>query len=73
MHFPYGRIVRTIYWSEGPIAGDAPLEFLLGFLHDRFFQGISATADKKNRAREEESDREGLQARRILKKMTSDK
>ena len=72
MHFPHGGIVRTIHRPEGPVAGDAALEFFLGLLDDGFFQRISATAEE-NRGRDEESDGEGLQARRILKKVTSDK
>ena len=65
-------IVRTIHRAQSPVAGNAALEFFLGFLNDRLFERISATGDE-NRARDEESDREGLQARRILKKVTSDK
>ena len=72
MHFPDGRIVRTIHRPEGPVAGDAALEFFLSLLDDRFFQRISATANE-NHGRDEESDGEGLQAQRILKKVTSDK
>jgi len=72
MHFPDVGIVGAIHRPNGPVPGDAALEFFLGLLNDGFFQRIGATADK-NRACEEESDREGLQARRILKKVTSDK
>ena len=65
-------IVLAIHRPQGPIAGNAALEFFRDFLNDRFFERISATGDE-NRARAQESDREGLQARRILKKVTSDK
>ena len=72
MHFLDGRIVGTIHRPEGPVAGDAALEFFLRLLDDGFFQRIRA-ADEENRARDGENDGEGLQARRILKKVISDK
>src|SRR5688500_4402435 len=65
-------ILRTIDRSELTFAPNATLEFFRRFLRERFFQRIGATA-RKNRAGDAESDREGLQARRILKKVTSDK
>ncbi|MEY2520886.1 MAG: hypothetical protein QOF24_2645 [Verrucomicrobiota bacterium] len=66
------RIVGAIDRAERTVAGDATREFFLGLVPEGFFDGIGATADE-NRARDTESDREGLQERRILKKVTSDK
>lgn len=57
-------IVRAIDRAERSVAGDAALKFLPRLLRHRFFDGIGATADE-NRARETESDGEGLQAPRI--------
>ena len=65
-------IVRAIHRAKRAVAGNAALEFFPGFLHYGLFERIGATAEN-NRARDEESDREGLQARRIPKKVTSDK
>ena len=73
MHFLDGRIVGAIHRSQCPVAGDAALEFCRHFLHRSFFERIGATAEEKDGAREKERDSEGLQARRILKKVTSDK
>jgi DeoR/GlpR family transcriptional regulator of sugar metabolism len=72
MRLLYVGIVGAIHRAERPVSRDAALEFFRHFLNDRLFQGISATRNE-NRARDQESDREGLQARRILKKVTSDK
>ena len=63
------RIVRPIHRPELTLPGDASLEFFLRLLCDRLFDWIGATADE-NRSSDTESDREGLQARRILKKVT---
>ena len=65
-------IVGAIDRAESSVASNAALKFLPGLLRHRSFDGIGATADE-NRARETESDGEGLQAPRILKKVTSDK
>ena len=65
-------IVRAIDRSKLTSAGDAALEFFRRLIPDWFFERIGATA-RENRAGDTESDREGLQARTILKKMTSDK
>ena len=65
-------IIGAIDRTERAMAGDAALEFLRHFLDDRFFERIGATGDE-NRGYDEESDREGLQGRRILKKVISDK
>ena len=73
MHILDGRIVGTIHRSQGPVAGDAALEFLRHFLHRGFFERIGAPAEQKGGAHEKESSSEGLQARRILKKVISDK
>jgi len=73
MHVLDGWIVGTIHRPESPVAGDAALEFLRHFIHRGFFERIGATAKEKSGARENESGSEGLQARRILKKVISDK
>ena len=73
MDFFNVRIVRAIDGSESAVAGDAALEFCRHFLHHGFFERIGATAAEKGDAHEKENDSEGLQARRILKKVTSDK
>jgi len=73
MHFPDVWIVGAIYRSESSVAGDTALEFLRHLLHRGLFERIGATAEQKGDAREKESGSEGLQARRILKKVTSDK
>ena len=65
-------IVRAIDRPELTSACDAALEFFRGLFRERFFQWIGATA-RENHAGDTESDREGLQVRRILKKVTSDK
>jgi hypothetical protein len=69
---PYVRIIGAIDWAESSVAGDAALKFLPRLLRHRPFDGIGATAEE-NRARETESDGEGLQAPRIIGKVTSDK
>ena len=66
------RIVRSINGTESTVARDAALEFFLCLLRDGAFERIGATAEE-NRAGDAESDREGLQALRILKKVMSDK
>jgi hypothetical protein len=60
-------IVSAIHRAQRSVSGDTALEFLRHFLDDRFFERIGATSDE-DRGYDEESDREGLQARRILKK-----
>jgi hypothetical protein len=65
-------IVGAIDRAESSVASDAAREFFLRLVPERLFEGIGATADE-NGARETESDGEGLQERRILKKVTSDK
>jgi hypothetical protein len=64
---PDVRIVRTIDRTELTAAGDASLEFFRRLLAEGFFERVGATAREKG-AGDTESDREGLQARRILKK-----
>ena len=73
MHVPDAGIVRAIHRAESPVAGEAALEFFRHFLHRAFFERIGAAAEEKDGAYNEESGSEGLQARRILKKVTSDK
>ena len=73
MHFPDAGIVRAIPRAEGAVASEAALEFFRHFLHRALFEGIGAAAEVKGGAQGEESGSEGLQARRILKKLTSDK
>jgi len=73
MHFPDARIVGAIHRSESSVAGDTALEFLWHFLHRALFERIGATAEQKGGAREKESGSKGLQARRILGKVISDK
>ena len=72
MRLLYIGIVSAIHRAESPVSGDAALELFWHFLNDRLFQGVG-TAGNKNRARDQESDREGLQARTILKEVISDK
>jgi hypothetical protein len=72
MRFLDSRIVGTIHGAERSVAGNAALELFLGFLDHRLFERISAPGDE-NRSRNAESNREGLQARRILKEVISDK
>ncbi len=68
------RIQGTIRRLETAVAGNAALEFFARFLHHRLFERISAAREKEQGRRgSEESDREGLQAQRILKKVISDK
>ena len=64
------RIVRTVDRTERALAGDAALEFFRHLLDGGFFERIRATAKQKGGAHKKESDREGFQARRILKKVT---
>ena len=73
MHFPDAGIVRAIPRAERAVAGEAALEFFRHFLHRAFFERIGAAAKEKDGADDKESGSEGLQARRILKKVTSDK
>jgi hypothetical protein len=54
------------------LAGEALLEFLGHLLNGALLEWIRAAPEKK-RCGGEESDSEGLQARRILKKVMSDK
>ena len=65
-------IVLAIHRAQGTVAGNAALKFFRYLLNDRLLERISATSNE-NRARDQESDREGLQARTILKKVISDK
>ena len=73
MHFPHVWIVGTIPRSQRPVSSDAALEFFRHLPHRALFERIGATAEQKGGAREEESGDEGLQARRILGKVISDK
>ena len=73
MHVPDAGIVRAIHRAESAVTSEAALEFFRHFLHGALFERIGATADEKGGAEDEESGSEGLQARRILKKVTSDK
>ena len=66
------RIVRAIHRPELTSAGDAALEFFRRLVPNWLLERIGATADEEG-AGDAESDREGLQARTILKKVTSDK
>ena len=66
------RIVRPINRAEPTVARDAALEFFLCLPRDGAFERVGATAEE-NRTGDAESDREGLQALRILKKVMSDK
>jgi hypothetical protein len=67
------RIVRTIDWTQLALAGESLLEFFGHLLDGALLEWVGAAPEKKRGGREE-SDSEGLQARRILKKatMTSD-
>jgi hypothetical protein len=73
MHFPDVRIVGAISRSQSSIPGEAALEFFRHLSHRAFFERIGATAEEKSGAREDESGDDGPQARRILKKVVSDK
>ena len=66
------RIVRAIDWAKLTSPGDATLEFFCRFIRNGPFERIGTTA-YENGAADAESDREGLQARRILKEVISDK
>jgi hypothetical protein len=66
------RIVRTIDRAQLALTGEALLELFGHFLNGALLEWVGA-APKKKRRGGEESDSEGLQARRILKKVTSDK
>jgi hypothetical protein len=72
MGFFDSGIVRTIDRAQLALAGEALLEFFGHILNGALFEWVSAAPEKKRRGGEE-SDGEGLQARRILKKVTSDK
>jgi len=65
-------IVRPIDRAQGAFAPDAALEFFSHLARKRFFDRVGATSQKEG-AREGKNDGEGLQAQRILKKVTSDK
>ena len=65
-------IVRTIDRAELTTPGDAALEFFRRLFRERFLERIGATAEE-NDGGDAESDRVGLQARRILKEVISDK
>ena len=72
MHFLDVRIVGSVHRTKGAVTGDAALEFCRHFLHRGLFERIGATRENDHGAHGE-SDREGFQAQRILKKVTSDK
>jgi len=65
-------IVRTIDRAQRALAGEAALEFFRHLLDGGLLEWVGA-APEKERGRGEESDSEGLQARRILKEVISDK
>ena len=65
-------IVLAIHGPQRPVAGNAALEFFRHLLNHRLLERIGATGEEE-RARDAESDRKGLQARRILKEVISDK
>ena len=65
-------IIGTIDGAELTLARDPALEFFLRLFSDRFFDWIGTTGDE-NHGRDAESDGVGLQARTILKEVTSDK
>ena len=65
-------IVGAIDRAEGSFASDAAFKFFPRLLPKRSFKRIGATA-KKEGGDDKESDGECLQARIILKKVTSDK
>jgi hypothetical protein len=65
-------IVRPIDRAQGAFAPDAALEFFSHLARKRFFDRVGATSQKKG-AGEGKSDGKGLQARRILNKVMSDK
>jgi hypothetical protein len=65
-------IVRTIYRAQSALAGETLLQFIRHLLNRALLEWVGAAPEKK-RGCGEESDSEGLQARRILKKVTSDK
>ena len=65
-------IVRSVDRTEGAFAPDSTLKFFSRFLMERFFDRIGASTQKEG-ANGGKSDGEGLQARRILKKVTCDK
>ena len=67
-----GRVQGSIRRLELAIAGNAALEFFGHFLHGPFLERISATGQEEG-ACGKKKESEGLKARRILKKMTSDK
>ena len=69
MHFLDGWIVGAIHRSESAVASDAALEFFRYLLQRAFFERVGATGEK-NGSSQEESDREGFQARTLLKKVT---
>jgi len=71
--FSDGRIVGTIHRSERAVAGNAALVFFLRLLHHGFFERIGTTAENKDGAGQKGNDNAGLQARRILGKVISDK
>jgi hypothetical protein len=65
-------IVRPIDRAQGAFAPDAALEFFSHLAWKRFFDRVGATSQKEG-AGEGKSDGKGLQARRILNKVMSDK
>jgi hypothetical protein len=65
-------IVRPVDRPKGAFAPDAALEFFAHLTGKRFFDRVGATTQKEG-ADDTKSDGEGLQARRKLKKVMSDK
>jgi hypothetical protein len=65
-------IVRAIDRAQIALAGEAFLKFFRHLLDGALLEWIGAAPEKEG-GRGEESDSEGLQARRILKKVMSDK
>jgi len=68
----YGRIQGSIRRLELAVAGNAALKFFGHFLHGAPLERVRATGQEEG-ADGEKKESEGLQARRILKKVTSDK
>ena len=65
-------IVGAIDRAESAFSPDAAFEFFPGFLPERFFERIGATAQKEG-GEDQESGGECLQALTIMGKVTSDK
>ena len=65
-------IVRAIDRSQGALASEAALEFFRHLVDGALLEWVGAAPEKEG-DRGEESDSEGLQVRRILKEVISDK